>query len=136
MAALLGATALFSAARRADAASPLKVTSAAVCASDAETCEPTEQVFGSGVASLRFVTVVEGATGEAWVEHVWRREGREVFRLKLGVKAHRTKTASKKSIAGLAGNWTVVALDPVGRELAKVSFLVEPPEGEAAAPAP
>lgn len=104
---------------------PLKVTSALVCDWEDEECTSAEQSFDEKVKALRFVTVVEGATGEAWVEHVWKREGREVFRLRLNVRPHRSRTASKKTVAGFPGAWTAVVVDPVGRELAKVSFRVE-----------
>ncbi len=104
----------------------LHVTSAAVCESDAEDCDAEARTF-SGVPALRFVTTVEGATGEAWVEHVWKYEGREVFRMKLAVHAHRFRTVSRKSVAGHPGPWTVTVLDPVGRELATLAFQVEEP---------
>ncbi len=110
------------------AAPSLKVASAVVCAVDDEECTTTEPRFGEEVAVLRFVTVVEGATGEAWVEHVWKREGREVFRLKLALKTKRYRTVSKKTVAGLPGAWTASVVDPVGRELASVSFRVEGPD--------
>lgn len=110
------------------AAASLKVTSAAVCDAREEECTAVEQSFGEEVASLKFVTVVEGATGEAWVEHVWLREGRELFRRRLPLKGNRYRTVTVKTVAGLPGAWTVVVLDPVRRELAKVSFRVEGPE--------
>ncbi len=71
---------------------------------------------------------MEGATGEAWVEHVWKREGHEVFRLKLALKGRRYKTVSKKTVAGHPGAWTATVVDPVGRELASVSFRVDGPD--------
>lgn len=109
----------------AGAASPLKVKTAVVCDAAREECSGEERTFGENVAVLRFVTIVEGATGEAWVEHVWRYEGREVFRLKLVMRPHRYRTVSKKTIAGMPGDWTVAVVDPVGRELASVAFHVE-----------
>lgn len=118
---------------RADAASssPLKVRSAVVCDASEEECSGEERSFGDDVAVLRFTTIVEGATGEAWVEHVWRHEGREVFRLKLSMRPRRYRTISKKTVSGLPGDWTAVVVDPVGRELASVAFRVEGPGAEA-----
>ncbi len=104
----------------------LHVTSAVVCEASSETCEGegATRTF-SGAGALRFVTTVEGATGEAWVEHVWKHDGHVVFRMKLPVRPHRYRTASRKTVSGLAGAWTATVVDPVGRELASVSFEVE-----------
>ncbi len=90
-------------------------------------CDSEGRVFGPEVDSVAFLTKVEGATGEAFVDHVWIFEGKEVRRFRLTVKAPTYRTWSTKRVKDLPGKWRAEALDPLGRSLGRVDFIVQPP---------
>lgn len=125
---LLLAPALLAAPPAADV-SPLKATEVVVCRDVVDRgCESAARSFGPDVASVAFFTRIEGATGEAFVFHVWSFEGKEVQRVRLPVKASPYRTWSKKGVKGQPGRWKTEVLDPIGRPLGVVEFTVQPPK--------
>ena len=108
--------------------SPLRATELSVCREIVDRgCENEGRTFGPDVPSVAFLTKVEGATGEAFVFHVWSFEGREVQRVRLPVRASPYRTWSKKGVKGQPGRWKAEVLDPIGRSLGVVDFTVLPP---------
>ena len=111
--------------------SPLKVTEMAVCRDVVDRgCDSEGRTFGADVESVAFLTKVAGATGEAFVVHVWSFEGKEVQRVRLPVRAASYRTWSGKRVKNQPGRWTVEVLDPIGRSLGVVEFTVQPPRIE------
>ena len=85
---LLGLPALLGAPVAVVDASPLKATEMAVCRDIVDRgCDSEGRTFGPDVESVAFLTKVEGATGEAFVFHVWSFEGKEVKRVRLPIRA-------------------------------------------------
>lgn len=108
--------------------SPLRVTELSACEEIVDrSCRGASATFGPEVDSVSVLSRVEGATGEAYVTHVWTFEKREIRRTRLAVKASPYRTWSAKRVAGLPGKWKVEVFDPVGRSLGAVEFVVEPP---------
>lgn len=125
---LLGLPAILGAPPAAEV-SPLKATEMAVCREIVDRgCDSEGRTFGADVESVAFLTRIEGATGEAFVFHVWSFEGKEVQRVRLPVRATRYRTWSKKGVKGQPGRWKVEVLDPIGRSLGVVDFTVQPPK--------
>ena len=109
--------------------SPLRATELAVCRDVVDRgCDSEGRSFGPDVENVAFLTKVEGATGEAFVFHVWSFEAKEVQRVRLPVRAAVYRTWSKKGVKGQPGRWRVEVLDPVGRSLGVVEFTVQPPK--------
>ncbi len=109
--------------------SPLRVTELSVCREIVDRgCESEGRSFGPDVESVAFLTKVEGATGEAFVFHVWSFEGKEVQRVRLPVKASVYRTWSKKWVKGQPGRWKVEVFDPILRPLGVVDFAVQQPK--------
>lgn len=94
-------------------------------------CAGVENREPSGAAD-RFA-----AAGEVWcfselsdaadtssITHVWLKDGREVFRQTLAVKAAHWRTWSRKRVS--AGAWKVSVQDPSGAEIGSVQFTVGP----------
>jgi Protein of unknown function (DUF2914) len=110
--------------------SPLKVSEMRVCQEIVDRqCRGAGTTFRSRVESVAFYTRVEGATGDGFVEHVWKREGKEVRRARVSIKAGSYRAWTTKRIAGQSGSWKVEILDPVGRSLGQLDFVVEKPNG-------
>ena len=108
--------------------SPLRATELELCEEIVDrACRGAARSFGPDVELVTFLTRIEGATGEAFVSHVWTFEGREVRRVQLAVKASTYRTWSSKRVYGAPGNWRAEVLDPLGRSLGHVDFVVEPP---------
>jgi len=108
--------------------SPLRVTELAVCREIVDRgCDSEGRSFGPDVDSVAFLTKVEGATGEAFIDHVWTFEGKEVRRVRLPIRAATYRTWSAKRVKGLPGKWRAEVFDPVGRSLGTVDFTVQPP---------
>lgn len=128
---LLGLPVLLAAPPQAVEVSPLRATEVAVCREIvARGCDSEGRTFGADVENVAFLTKVEGATGEAFVFHVWSFEGKEVRRVKLPVKASPYRTWSAKRVKDQPGRWKVEVLDPIGRSLGVVDFTVQPPRIE------
>ena len=109
--------------------SPLRVTEMDVCEGIVERrCQGSDRIFPSDLESVTFVTKVQGATGEAYITHVWSFEGEEVRRIRLVVKNASYRTWSTKTIRNLPGRWKAEVLDPVGRSLGSIRFVVRAPE--------
>lgn len=95
-------------------------------------CKGDATRFGPDVRSVTFFTRIEGATGEAWVTHVFRWQGKEVRRIRRPILGSSYRTWSVRDVAGQAGAWRAEVLDPVGRSLGRIDFVVEsgpPPTG-------
>jgi DUF2914 family protein len=90
-------------------------------------CRGLDRTIDPDVESVYFMTRIEGATGEAYVFHVWRFEGEEVLKVKLPVRGSVYRTWSAKVVKGLPGHWRAEVLDPVGRSLGAVEFVVSQP---------
>lgn len=126
---LLGLPALLAPPTEAADASPLRVTEMAVCREIVDRgCDSEGRTFGPDVESVACLTRIEGATGEAFVFHVWSFEGREVQRVRLPVRASSYRTWSKKWVKEQPGRWRVEVLDPIGRPLGVFDFTVQPPK--------
>jgi hypothetical protein len=107
--------------------SPLKASELSLCREVVEAqCHEMERTFGPDVDSVSFLTRIEGATGDAFVSHVWSFEGKELRRIKLPVKNSRFHTWSTKRVKGLPGSWKAEVFDPLGRSLGAVEFVVTP----------
>ena len=125
----LAALLLAGGAAKAAADSALRASELEVCQDVADRrCVGSDHTFAPDVESVTFMTRIEGATGEAFVVHVWSFEGSEVRRIKLPVKNASYRTWSKKGIRNLPGKWKAEVLDPVGASLGSVEFVVLPPE--------
>ena len=126
---MLGLPALLGAPVAAVEVSPLKATEMAVCREIVDRgCDSEGRTFGPDVENVAFLTKVEGATGEAFVFHVWSFEGREVRRVRLPLRASPYRTWSAKRVKDQPGRWKVEVLDPIGRSLGVVDFAVQPPK--------
>ena len=109
--------------------SPLRATELAVCRDVVDRgCDSEGRSFGPDVENVAFFTKVEGATGEAFVFHLWTFEGKEVRRVRLPLRASPYRTWSSKRVKEQPGRWRVEVLDPVGRSLGVVDFTVQPPK--------
>ena len=108
--------------------SPLKATEMTVCEEIVDRgCRGPSRSFGPDIDGVTFFSKIDGATGDAFVTHVWTFEGNEVRRVKLPVKTTSFRTWSSKRVKGLPGKWSVEVFDPVGRSIGVVDFVVEPP---------
>ena len=126
---LAGLPLLLAAAPPAAEVSPLRATELAVCRDVVDRgCDSEGRSFGPDVENVAFFTKVEGATGEAFVFHVWTFEGKEVRRVRLPLRASPYRTWSSKRVKDQPGRWRVEVLDPVGRSLGVVEFTVQPPK--------
>jgi len=125
---LLAAPALLAAPPAADV-SPLRVTELSVCREIVDRgCESEGRTFGPDVESVAVLTRVEGATGEAFVFHVWSFEAKEDQRVRLPVRAAVYRSWAEQGVKGQPGRWRVEVLDPIGRSLGVVDFTVLPPK--------
>ena len=128
---LLGLPVLLAARTATAEESPLKVTELAVCREIVDRgCDSEGRTFGADVENVAFLTKIEGATGEAFVHHVWSFEGKEVRRVRLPLKASPYRTWSAKRVKDQPGRWRVEILDPIGRSLGVVDFTVQAPRIE------
>lgn len=110
--------------------SPLKVVELSVCEEVVDrACQAPARSFGADIQTVSCLSKIDGATGEAFVTHVWTFEGKEVRRQRLPVKAAPYRTWSSKRVKGLPGKWKVEVLDPLDRSIGIVDFTVEPPKG-------
>jgi hypothetical protein len=110
--------------------SPLKAVELIVCQQVVDrACQAPSRSFGPDVEEVSCLSKVDGATGEAFVSHVWTFEGKEVRRVKLPVKTTSFRTWSSKRVKGLPGKWRVEVFDPLDRSIGVVDFTVEPPQG-------
>jgi hypothetical protein len=123
----IGLSTLLGAPAAAVEVSPLKATEMAVCRDVVDRgCDSEGRTFGPDVDSVAFLTKVEGATGEAFVFHVWSFEGKEVKRARLQIRAASYRTWSLKRVKDQPGRWRVEVLDPIGRSLGVIDFTVQP----------
>ena len=128
---ILGGLLLLSAPQAPADESPLKVAELIVCQAVADrSCQAPSRSFGPEIEAVSCLSKVEGATGEAFITHVWQFEGKETRRVKLPLKTASYRTWSSKRVKGLPGKWRVEILDPLDRSIGVVDFTVEPPNGE------
>ncbi len=128
---LLGLPALLASPAPVAEVSPLKATELAVCRDVVDRgCDSEGRTFGPDVENVAFLTKFEGATGEAFVFHVWTFEGKEVRRVRLPLRASPYRPWSSKRVKEPPGRWRVEVLDPVGRSLGVVDFTVQLPKIE------
>jgi hypothetical protein len=124
--AMLGCLVVVSAARAEE--SPLRVSELDVCQEVVDRkCQGGGKTFRPDVEQVTFVTRVEGATGDAFVTHVWTFEGEEVRRIRLPIRRASYRTWSTKTVRKLPGRWKAEILDPIGRSLGAIEFVVLPP---------
>jgi len=108
--------------------SPLRVSELSVCLEVVDrACQAPARSFAADVPTVSCLSRIEGATGDAFVTHVWSFEGKEVRRARLPVKTSTFRTWSSKKVKGLPGAWKVEVLDPLDRSIGVVDFVVEPP---------
>jgi hypothetical protein len=108
----------------------LKVVELTVCQKVADrACQAPSRAFSSEIEEVSCLSKVDGATGEAFVSHVWYFEGKEVRRVKLPVRNATYRTWSSKRVKDLPGTWKVEVLDPLERSIGVAEFIVEPPKG-------
>ncbi len=94
-----------------------------VCAS-VENREPSGAAssFPAATAELFCFSELSGAEGANEIAHVWSKDGKEVFRQTLSVKAGHWRTWSRKKVS--PGAWKVTVLDGSGAEIGSASFTV------------
>lgn len=127
---VLGGLLLLSTQRAMSDDSPLKVVELTVCLEVADrVCQAPARAFDSGIDTVWCLSKVDGATGDAFVTHVWTFEGKEERRVKLPVKTSSFRTWSSKRVKGLPGKWKVEVFDPLDRSIGVTDFTVEPPNG-------
>jgi hypothetical protein len=100
----------------------------AVVATAVESREPVGEAssFPASTPQVVFFTRITGASGETFVEHVWRHGDAEKARVRLTVGSPSWRTWSVKTLhPGSAGKWTVEVQDSEGKPLKAVEFTVE-----------
>lgn len=80
------------------------------------------ETFSAGTAELYCFSEITGASGLNEVTHVWAKDGVEVFRMTLPVRAERWRSWSKKRVS--PGSWTVSVQGPDGAVLGQTAFTV------------
>lgn len=80
------------------------------------------EAFPAGTAEVTVFSDVTGAASLGEVVHVWSKDGVEVFRVTLPVRADRWRTWSQKRVS--AGAWTVSVQGPDGAALGQTAFTV------------
>lgn len=107
--------------------SPLRVSELSVCLEVVDrACQAPARSFAADVPTVSCLSRIEGATGDAFVTHVWSFEGKEVKRSRLPIRAASYRTWSLKRVKDQPGRWKVEVLDPIGRSLGVVDFTVQP----------
>jgi hypothetical protein len=89
--------------------------------------------FGTDVEKVVGWTRITGAGMPTEITHVWKRNGEEVSSVPLRVQSASYRTYSRKTIAGMPGNWSLEVKDANGNIIASKEFTVG--AGAAAAPA-
>jgi hypothetical protein len=87
--------------------------------------------FGPEVEKVVGWTRITGAAQPTQISHVWKRNGEEVSSVPLNVQSASYRTYSRKTVAGLPGNWTFEVKDANGSVIASKDFTV----GQTQAPA-
>lgn len=119
------------------AAPPPPTQPAPVAPSEAPTSSGRAEVkAGTGVDKYEVTgeatTFPAGTTVVVWslvhdaegrVFHVWKRDGKEVWRMGLSIKSKRWSTQTKRTIPS-AGAWEVEVVTEAGASLGSVSFTV------------
>jgi hypothetical protein len=84
------------------------------------------EIYPAQEGKLYCFTLIEGATAETSVDHVWLYQGREMARVTLPVRSGKWRTfSSKKIVPEWKGEWQVRVVDPAGNELTRGHFRVE-----------
>lgn len=113
-------------------------TSGAAFAEDAKDAAKAEMKAGTGIENREITgagesfkstdtvfvwTNVTGADGKK-VQHVWKRDGKEVFKVAFDVKSKRWRVNSRRKTPA-AGSYTVETQAEDGAKLGEVAFKVE-----------
>ena len=84
------------------------------------------EVYPAQTGKLYCFTLIEGATEETSVDHVWLYEGKEMARVTLPVRSAKWRTySSKKLVPEWKGAWQVQVVDAAETKIAEVPFKVE-----------
>ena len=84
------------------------------------------EVYPAQLGRLYCFTLIEGATAETSVHHVWLYEGKEMARVTLPVRSAKWRTySSKRIVPEWKGDWEVRVVDPAGNELTTGRFRVD-----------
>lgn len=87
--------------------------------------------FGPDTETVVAWSRISGANMPTEITHVWKRNGEEVASVPLKIQSVSYRTYSRKTVAGLPGNWTVEVRDSAGNVIATKHFTV----GQTASPA-
>ena len=100
------------------------VKRAVICSSVAER-EPADALttVPATTATVCFFTEIMGMEGKT-ITHRWMRDGTTMADVSIAVGAARWRCYSTKTIAGMAGAWTVQVLDDAGNKLGEATFTV------------
>jgi hypothetical protein len=109
------------------AASGGSVARAVVCSGVAER-EPLDALTTVPATTERvfFFTEIIGQEGRT-VTHRWMRDGAMVAEVPITVGAARWRCYSNKTVAGMAGAWSVEVIDDAGSKIGEASFTVSAP---------
>ncbi len=84
------------------------------------------EIYPAQQGKLYCFTLIEGATAETSIDHVWLYLGKEMARVTLPVRSAKWRTfSSKKMVPQWKGAWEVRVDDHAGNELTRVQFRVE-----------
>ncbi len=97
-------------------------------ATDVQNREPAgvADSFGAEVPAVAAWCRVTGAEHPTEITQIWKRNGEEVGRIPLKVQSASYRTYSRKSVAGLPGNWSVEVVDAAGVIIGSADFNVMP----------
>jgi len=90
--------------------------------------EPVDKVdiYPAQSGQLYCFTLIEGATTDTSVDHVWIYQGKEMARVSLPVRSAKWRTySSKRIVPEWKGDWEVRVIDSTGQELTTTYFRVE-----------
>jgi hypothetical protein len=86
----------------------------------------TVEIYPAQLGKLYCFSLIEGATTETSVDHVWFYEGKEMARITLPVRSAKWRTySSKRIVPEWKGEWEVRVVGPSGIEMTTVKFKVE-----------
>jgi len=112
------------AAQAAAAAASGAVKRAVICSGVAER-EPADALTSVPAATGKIFcfTEIAGMEGKT-ITHRWVKDGATVAEIPISVGAARWRCYSTKTIAGMAGAWTVEIIDDAGSKIGEAAFTV------------
>ena len=107
------------------AAAPSGAVQRAVICSGVAEREPVDALteVPAGTEKVFFFTEITGMEGRT-VTHRWVRDGATMAEVSIAVGAARWRCYSTKTIAGMAGAWSVEVIDDAGTKIGGVAFTV------------